>query len=247
MILIPFSSGLDSTALVYQALEKKENFRLCYINLKNNTNKTEIELNQRKKIISLFEKKYDLHIRDEANIEISINSNLVISLPQMPAWIMGLLYSIDSNVKEIRMGYCMNDDAASYVEDLKRIWKSYQSISHHKLPRLTFPLLKVCKMNTLKYLPDEIFQETFFCEAPTILTAYGQTWEDCGTCGPCKRAIYDETFTQYKRNQQKTLEKAHFISQLESLEPASIITMDVESEGDAMIQMDIDENVKGIQ
>lgn len=238
MILIPFSSGLDSTTLVYQALEKKENIKLCYINIKNNEAKTKIELQQREKIINLFREKYNCYIEDENGIEIQIRRNSMINLPQVPAWIMGLLYSIDSSVTEVRMGYCMNDDAVSFVEDIKKIWKSYQSISDKKLPKLTFPLLKLGKAQHASSLPDNIFQETYFCENPhtfKVLTTNEDAWEDCGTCGTCKRAKYDDTFFRYDRNCRKKAKKATFSSiDEDGLEPVpapmSLADIDMEEE-----------------
>ncbi len=142
---------------------------MCYINIKNNRNKTKIENKQRDKIISLFRNKYQTYINDESNIEIGLQSNNTISLPQVPAWIMGLLYSIDSDITEVRMGYCMNDDAASYVEDIKKIWKAYQSISEHKLPKLTFPLLKRRKIQSKKNYQMIFFKKHFFVKIPVYL------------------------------------------------------------------------------
>lgn len=215
MILIPFSGGLDSTTLVYRALEKKEEVKLCYISIKNNSSKTQIETQQRAKIINLFREKYNCYIRDESGIEIDIQSNNMVSLPQVPVWIMGLLYSIDSSITEVRMGYCMNDDAVSFVEDIKKIWRSYQAISDSKLPKLTFPLLKRSKVQHVGELSENIFQETFFCENPNVfkvLTTNEDAWEDCGNCGACKRATYDGTFLHYNRNRNKDLKKATFSS-----------------------------------
>jgi len=245
MILIPFSSGLDSTTLVYKALEKKDKFKLCYINIKNNKAKTDIELKQREKIINLFREKYNCYIQDESGIEIGIQSNNIVNLPQVPAWIMGLLYSIDSSITEVRMGYCMNDDAASFVEDIKKIWKSYQSISDSKLPKLTFPLLKKSKRHHVEELPNNIFQETFFCENPgvfKVLTTNEDAWEDCGNCGTCKRAKYDGTFFQYKRNQNKDLKKATFSSIDEDglvSAPTPIRDIDMEEEKFEVVARDV--------
>lgn len=209
MILIPFSSGLDSTTLIHQALEKKERFCICYIGIKNNENKTKIETLQRKKILSLFNEKYNTYINDSSLTEVHVCGNNMIILPQVPAWIMGLLYSIDTGVKEIRLGYCMNDDAVSFVSDIKKIWKSYQALSEYKLPKITFPLLKKRKADYHSNLPNNVFQETFFCENPTITGMSNdgeEEWEDCRYCGSCKRAIYDGTFDYYKRNQKNNVD-----------------------------------------
>lgn len=234
MILIPFSSGLDSTVLVYKALENKENIKLCYINIKNNESKTKIEVQQREKLKNIFREKYNCYIEDENGIEIQIRRNSMINLPQVPAWIMGLLYSIDSSVTEVRMGYCMNDDAVSFVEDIKKIWKSYQSISDNKLPKLTFPLLKLGKLHHASALPDDIFQETYFCENPRIfkvLTTNEDAWEDCGTCDTCKRAKYDDTFFRYNRNQKKvTFSSVNEDGLIPAPAPMTISDIDMEEE-----------------
>lgn len=230
MILIPFSSGLDSTTLVYNALEKKETFKLCYINITNNDDKSRLEKQQRSKIIKLFEKRYNTHISDNESIKVGIDCNRMVKLPQLPVWIMGLLYSIDTNVTEIRMGYCMNDDAVSFVSDIKRIWSAYQSVCEGKLPKLTFPLLKLKKIEYIGKLPNEIMQEVYFCESPISVSKESNiklrliknkklglpsnkkediTWKDCGYCGSCVRAKRDEIFLCYKRNNSLGLSEEH--------------------------------------
>jgi hypothetical protein len=132
----------------------------------------------------------------------------------------------------------MNDDAVSFVEDIRKIWKSYQSISDTKLPKLTFPLLKTKKPQSRRALPEDIFQETFFCENPStfkVLTTeneYG--WTDCGHCGACERAKYDGTFLSYNRNQRNQLEKAKFSSTFEPAEAEPTDEIDMEEVGDGL-------------
>lgn len=250
MILIPFSSGLDSTVLVYQALEKKEKFKICYITVKNNYSKSPIEMQQRKKLRELFEKKYNTWISDDSVMELNVPYNNVIELPQVPAWMCGLLYNITSEITEVRMGYCMNDDALSYISDFKKVWAAYQPFFGSKMPKLVFPLAKQNKRQSKALLPEEIFQETYFCENPLsyradsnksltkahsltktrskkakkqLLEAFELqeqktelvTWEDCGSCGSCKRAIYDETFYAYNRN-NKEAKKAQEMKAIDS-------------------------------
>lgn len=210
MILIPFSSGLDSTALVYNALEKKEKFEVCYIEIKNNIGKSKIEFQQRSKILKLFNERFSTNILDSTGTEILVNRNRVVSLPQLPIWIMGLLYNISDNTKEVRLGYCKNDDAISYIDEIKKIWKSYETVISSKLPKLTFPISKNGKIEHSQKLPNDIFQETFFCEDPrdividtSSIPEADITWRDCGECGPCRRSKYDETFDIYSRNRNK--------------------------------------------
>lgn len=216
MILIPFSSGLDSTVLVHDALEKKEKIKVCYIDIKNNIGKGTIEVQQRRKILKLLEDKFNTYIYDSIGTEITVNSNHILSLPQAAVWIVGLLYNVTSEIKEVRIGYCKNDDAISFLEDIKKIWKSYQSICSFKLPKLTFPISKSGKIEHYYKLPSDIFQETFFCENPLSVEKKIKTdffsWEDCGECGTCKRAKYDGTFDYYERNKKLVEPSLQFLS-----------------------------------
>jgi 7-cyano-7-deazaguanine synthase in queuosine biosynthesis len=204
MILIPFSAGLDSTMLLHQAIQKKENFETCYIQINNNKNKTLIENQQRKKIIKAFNEKFKTYFNDNKGIEIMVWKNKIVSLPQVPVWLCGLIYQVESNTSEVRIGYCMNDDAISYVSELKKAWRSYAPFCHEKLPKLSFPLMKISKRESKRALPDDIFQLTYFCEDPQLVKEVEEeySWSDCGCCGSCKRAIYDETFYSYTRNQK---------------------------------------------
>ncbi len=61
-----------------------------------------------------------------------------------------------------------------------------------------------------------------------MLTTDEDAWEDCGRCGTCERAKYDETFFSYNRNQKSDLEKATFSSTLNTsdAEPANKIDME---------------------
>ena len=214
MILIPFSAGLDSTTLVYNALEKKEKFEVCYIEIKNNIGKSKIEFQQRRKILNLLKEKFNTYIPDYTGTEVFVNRNGVVSLPQLPIWIMGLLYHMDDNTKEIRLGYCKNDDAISYIDEIRKIWKSYETVISSKLPKLTFPISKNGKMEHFHKIPHDIFQETFFCEDPKDIVIPDTsdvdiTWRDCGKCGSCKRAKYDETFDYYSRNRNVDKIESH--------------------------------------
>ena len=207
MILIPFSSGLDSTTLVFNALQKKKEIELCYIEILNNTYKVKIEKQQREKIKSLLQKHFNNYwIKDNTGFQLGVGRNGMVTMPQIPVWICGLIYYVDESVKEIQMGYCMNDDAISFIDDIKKTWKSYSPYLYKKQPKITFPLIKNKKSDSYRILPNEIFQETYFCESPInveIKEGDDYTWDDCGHCAACERAKYDGTFYQYVRNQKK--------------------------------------------
>jgi 7-cyano-7-deazaguanine synthase in queuosine biosynthesis len=208
MILIPFSSGLDSTSLVYDAIQKKKDFELCYIEILNNTTKTDIEKQQREKIKKLFTKLYGKWFSDKEGFQLRVGRNEMITMPQVPVWICGLLYSITDCTKEVQIGYCMNDDAISFLSDIKKTWNSYNAFSQKPLPKITFPLIKNKKQESYRTLPNEIFQETFFCEDPRNVklkddSSGEYSWEDCGHCAACERSKYEGIFYNYIRNQKK--------------------------------------------
>lgn len=147
-IIIPFSSGVDSTALVYKALkdyDKYNSIKLVYFRIQNNENKADREQEACNNIVAQFNKLFpNSYIRVVHQITTEVFGHSGISMfSQMPIWLMGLMYSCDYNTDEVWLGYCSNDDALSYIPDIQKIWASYKSISHTiKHPVLKFPLIK---------------------------------------------------------------------------------------------------------
>lgn len=201
-ILILWSAGLDSTAILYEAAKKRENVRIVYIEIKNNLEKTKVEKTQISKILELLNKEFKSFFYVNYPITIDVNSSCeFIGLKQPLIWLTGLFYSLRGFEKEIRIGYCMNDDAISYINEIKKIWKSFQPLYDKPLPKLVFPLITSKKYRHMESLPDNIFQETTFCETPEKLIGdHIVTWEDCGQCGACVRSKNEGIFTRYNRN-----------------------------------------------
>ena len=196
-IIIPWSGGLDSTYLVYTNLRDGNTVLPVYITIENNTSKVDREKKTVAQLVELF-KEMDLlgeleDIDFSTEFETGFSPNLAFA--QMPIWIIGLLYTNWSECDEIQMGYVMNDDAVSYIDEVKKIWKSYSGITNDgKVPTLKFPLSKMKKWKIWGDLPDKIRQLTMFCE-----TSVGGL--DCGECDSCKRYKYDGLFEGYDRNQ----------------------------------------------
>lgn len=201
-ILIPFSGGLDSTFLLYSALKNKEDVTPIYCNIKNNHDKVEREEQQRDKILKLLDEEFGTYLSGMNHPTMTFQTtttNFNLLLTQPPIFLTSILYCLDESIKEVRIGYCMNDDAISFIPELKRIWGAFQGIYAYKLPKLTFPLMKRKKTEYWRELPNEIFQETYFCECPDC-------GEDCGRCFTCKRSIHEGLFYRYKRNKPRKSE-----------------------------------------
>ena len=61
--------------------------------------------------------------------EIPNSSNDLLSFKQIPAWILGIIYCGElSNVDEVHIGYVMNDDAISYLSEIKKVYNSFQNM-----------------------------------------------------------------------------------------------------------------------
>ncbi len=186
-IIIPFSSGVDSTALVHQAVKEshKYDIKLVYFRIQNNETKADREFEACNKIVEQFNILYpNIYLSVKHQIDVHVLGNSGISMfSQMPIWLMGLLY-----------------DAVSYIDDIRKIWASYKTICHTKKhPALKFPLIKSKKNNHLNELPEQIRQLTTFCEMPN--KQKDKIYSDCGNCDSCNRYKYEKLFYTFTRNQ----------------------------------------------
>jgi len=184
-VLILSSGGLDSTYLVYENLKKGNLVRTLYTTVQNNGHKPESEKKslelQKEYFLKNFPNQLETYYN---NVEILISypqDNLI--LKQIPLWIMSMLYYCEG-VDEIQVGYVMNDDAISFLEDIKGIYKSYEFLFDNKCPELIFPLTKTKKEEIINKIPQELINTIVFCEAPLY---GGEKYKPCGGCAVCKR------------------------------------------------------------
>lgn len=203
-VLVTWSGGLDSTYLVYKNLVEGNMVIPVYLSIENNQIKVERE---KETIDKMYEVIKDMKlgghlepIRDDFNLLVGSGGNL--KFQQIPVWICGMLFTNWDNIDEIQMGYVMNDDAVSYVDDIKKIFRSYKGIIHDEVSnvKLTFPLLKYGKKQIWNEMPDKLRQLTIFCEEP-------YEGKDCGECQACKRSEFEGLFNKYDRNIGETMEE----------------------------------------
>jgi 7-cyano-7-deazaguanine synthase in queuosine biosynthesis len=94
----------------------------------------------------------------------------------------------------------MNDDALSFLEEIKFLWKAFNNFQvewkTNPIPLLTFPIIKMPKELLMKiaseYYPD-IFHKIHFCEFPN------EDGSNCERCVSCIKA-YDKGYKIYKES-----------------------------------------------
>lgn len=218
-VSILFSSGLDSTYLMWKNLKKGNTVTPYYINIKNNEAKSLLEQNRARLLIKMFQEEFPYKVSDlKVGIDISINISFDSTLKyvQMPIWILSLLYCTTETTDEFQLGYVCGDDMVSYIDDIQKIYKSYSSILRKKV-KLTFPLIKTCKRDMLENLPENYFNLTVTCEQPIIVEKTRDSelieYVPCCECDPCKKIIANHVGTRYhgygkiyhKPNQEKMI------------------------------------------
>lgn len=200
-VLISWSGGLDSTALIYKYLQNNWEVDTVYIDIKNNSTKSKSEKNAIKKILPYLKDYKFKYLGECCDVHIKVNcKDDHISLKQPPIWLFGLYYVSDNDYDEIAIAYIMNDCAISYIDEIKGIWESYNKFTTgFDLPELKFPFIKKHKSELLGILPDKIIKHTVFCEYPIKVNNFSNLenfltgdYTECGKCGSCKRRKFDE-------------------------------------------------------
>lgn len=208
-----FSSGLDSTYLVWKNLMDGNTVQPLYIEIENNVIKSKIEKNRVELLYTEFHKEfgnliYPIDYPTKVNV-LSCGDKLYFH--QIPIWIFSILFCQCLDIEEIQIGYVSNDDAISYLDDIQNIYKSYQSISENQLP-LVFPLTKKKKYMMANELPKQYFDLIFSCENANIIGSEDATiiqYEPCCECVPCRHIIADNYYEigRFPENYEKNLIK----------------------------------------
>jgi 7-cyano-7-deazaguanine synthase in queuosine biosynthesis len=180
-----WSGGLDSTYLIYSNLRNGNMVDAFYVEVKNNSTKTKKELKAIETISEYFKTKFPGCFTHSivSSIEVFLfDKNVVLS--QVPMWIFSSLWATKdyTNTDQVEIAYVMNDDAISFLEDIKNAYSSFFPFMEKNIP-IAFPLSKVKKEEILKFIPEELLKSISVCEG-----------EDenrfCGKCHSCARLKY---------------------------------------------------------
>lgn len=193
--LIFWSGGLDSSYLVYKSLWEGYEVHAVYVEIGNNAMKVERERAAIKKMLVHFEPMGLVY--QEQFISATID-NLFDYVPneeheltgpgfkQFPIFVLGLFMAA-GHFDEIAMGYIMNDDFISYVNDATALFDKIKAFTHGRDTKLVFPLMKLDKAWILVKTPAWIKNMMTTCESPLHIDFCG----NCITCGKLKLADGD--------------------------------------------------------
>ena len=167
-VIIPWSGGVDSTYLIHKNLEEGNEVRTFSVLLNNNISQRDREKSSRSILSKYFREKYPGKFSEDTSynfnsIQVSSSYNMILSQP--PIWILFCYYSFDlSGYDEIQIGYIMNDDAISYLDDIRNLHSSYKPFTNYTIPELKFPLTKMKKWEIMNQLPEFIMKNVSYCE-----------------------------------------------------------------------------------
>lgn len=205
-VAILFSGGLDSTYLVWKNLKEGNSVTPIYVEIENNETKTILEKNRIELLHKEFKKEFDSDAYWEGNsklkyikylfsVGVDANENSLY-FKQVPIWIVATLFMQSLDVDEIQIGYVSNDDAISFLDDIRKIYKSYQAICEPMKP-LKFPLTKFKKEQMARELPENYLKLVISCENPQIIGNKDTElieYLPCCRCEPCKRIINSDYY-----------------------------------------------------
>ena len=193
-----FSGGLDSTFLIWKNLKDGNTVVPFYFEIENNQKKPMLEKNRIELLYNEFNKEFDGKIEPIKYVlkilVTDFSNNLFFK--QIPIWILGMLFSDQKGLSEIQFGYVMNDDAISYLDDIKKIYKSYSTITDTLVP-ITFPLRKWKKCAILEDLPENYRNLVVSCENPILIgneDAEILKYKPCGHCVPCQHILDSDNY-----------------------------------------------------
>jgi 7-cyano-7-deazaguanine synthase in queuosine biosynthesis len=192
-----FSGGLDSTYLVWKNLEMGNKVVPIYVEVENNKDKTTLEKNRIEALWKLFNEAYGHKIVPITySVKVSIDPNDNLAFRQVPLWLLSLLFSQNHGVSELQIGYVGGDDAIGHLDDIQKVYKSYNALNKKQLKKLIFPLKKSHKFDLFEELPTQYKELIVSCEAPHIENENSEVidYTPCGNCVPCIKIMETNNF-----------------------------------------------------
>ena len=213
---IAFSGGIDSTALVIRNLKAGYDVTLLRYDIGNNWSKNILERKACDDIVQQLKKDFpgrDINYSCRNNIELN---SCGLALPQPVIWTSMLAMSEFNSwdkPEEIQIGYILNDDAISYLVDIKKLYNKFTPFRNSPAPKLVFPLTKEPKQDLWKELKsvndnyEQYNKMTVTCENPNVDSSlfrdkyyaalHNHEWEflkdlkitECGNCHTCDKKV----------------------------------------------------------
>jgi len=173
-----WSGGLDSTYLIQYLLDSGASKVSAYsIKIENNKEQAKAEEKSINKLKDIFREKYPLKFYYERILTMYSEIHGIIYLPQSPLFILAA--HLIPNHDYTAIGYVMNDDAISFIPEIKRAYYGYKGL-RDGTPKLVFPLVHYNKKVILERIDPLYLKHISYCEIPVLGKA-------CQECPSCKR------------------------------------------------------------
>jgi len=209
-VLIVWSGGFDSTALVLKACKEGIDFDTVYFDLGNNPVKSKLEQSARNKISNFLQEQYS-YWKDEI-IEINKIDRGHLSYPQPFFWITSLVSQVQLNkYKEIWLGYVSGDGITALKTEFIVAFKNLALISQcgmvdeKNIPDLVFPFLFSEKKELLRLYEDckisNLIKHIHFCEnqEEVICLEKSEAYHKCDPCTKFESTFSKELFYPYRQ------------------------------------------------
>lgn len=203
--LIVLSGGMDSTYMLWKALEKGD-VHTCYIKASQHPNKIPVELEARMNVIEYFTKLTGNKVLTDTIVDlptirwqesrkrfpndgfewVDSGDNIVKdhTWAQAPLWLFGLLFVADGRIhSSVNVGNVMGDGISSHLGDMKLAWQHTVMYCKANFVSLEFPLRYVDKSMIMNTLPLDVFTKLWVCELPRI--DEHDITQPCGQCPAC--------------------------------------------------------------
>ncbi len=189
-IIIPWSGGVDSTAIIFEVLRyikynktQTQNIKLHLVSVKADDERGLIESTARTNILKYIKKKYNKKIYNkiiytEVSKSFSADSFKTGDLPQ-PYWWITHIFSYYGSSFSLLLGYHKGDDFwCKYNKFDKLIETSKEYFSNQENQYIYYPLCRMYKDEVHNLLPKKVKKMVRYCEN----YIHGKPCKKCGSC-----------------------------------------------------------------
>lgn len=170
--LMLWSGGLDSTWMLWQALQKGD---VDYVTVDGGQcrHKRRAEAHARSRALKWMRARTQFSVRELAcHVKLHLAEMPALTWSQTVPWLVGALSVVDPKKhSSLEIGYVMGDEVSCVHDTLKRTWEGLQQVSKHGDPvPLNFPLTWVTKRRILEAIPKGLYDCIWYCELPQLHT-----------------------------------------------------------------------------
>lgn len=213
-VALLFSSGLDSSYLLYKGVEQGHTMFPIYVHFLNNSNKMKREFAAGYEQIKAVEDHFGFSrgfllklsnfcqegVANNIDFEQRGYEDNSLNDLQSLVWLTSLCYAIDlTNMDEVWIAYVKGDSRIDALDDIRNLYESFKPFMCYEPGELVFPITHKNKRELWNELPERMRENVVFCEKP--IGEVGARFEGypCGECGACQHyvEILPEAFGEY--------------------------------------------------